>query len=191
IGRPQARIRFSASGRPLKVSPLRPAEPATTGSSPAAGQGPAATDSADASHESYLIPLPDQPIAVGDSWTERFDVVVREEKLPVRIAMQRKYTLAAVADGKATIEFRTVILTPVQAAALSAQLIQRETAGKFVFDIQQGLIISRDVRVDSTVREPFGLGTSMRAVSTFREKLLSPIAAVAGEAPATAANSKQ
>jgi hypothetical protein len=191
IGRPQARIRFSTAGRPLKVSPLNPVPAANAGPGVAAAQGAPAFDSTDASQESYLIPLPGQPVAIGDSWTERFDVVVREDKLPVRIAMQRKYTLADVADGKATIAFRTAILTPVQAAALSAQLIQRETAGKFVFDMTEGLIVSRDVSVDSTVREPFGMGSSMRAVSTFREKLLPPIAAAAREAPAATANSKK
>lgn len=190
IGHPQARIRFSTAGRPLKVSPLKPVPAASAGPGIAAAPGASAFDSADASQESYLIPLPEQPVAIGDSWTERFDVVVREDKLPVRIAMQRKYTLAAVADGKATIAFRTAILTPVQAAALSAQLIQRETAGKLVFDMVGGLIVSRDVSVDSTVREPFGTGSSMRAVSTFREKLLPPIAA-ARETPTATANSKK
>jgi hypothetical protein len=195
IGHPQARIRFSPTGLPLKVSPIKsgPAAGAgaIAGAGPAAAQGSGPFDSADASRESYLVPLPEQPVAVGDSWTERFDVVVREDKLPVRIAMQRKYTLSSVADGKATIAFRTAILTPVQAAALSAQLMQRETAGKLVFDMTQGLIVSRDVAVDSTVREPFGIGSSMRASSTFREKLLPPVAAAAREAPTTTADSKK
>lgn len=168
IGKPQAAIRFSPAGRPREVTPLNGA--------PAAAPAPAAL--ADASQESYLVPLPEQPIAVGDTWKERFTVVARDgSNLPEKILMQRTYKLLQVRDGLATIEFNTVILSPISDPSMSAQLIQRETAGKITFDIENGLIAARDVKVERTVFDPFGPQSSTRAASTYHEKLLPPATA--------------
>ena len=55
-------------------------------------------------------------IAVGESWKERVEIVAREppENLPIRVTLQRTYKLADVKEGRATIEFRTAILTLVR-----------------------------------------------------------------------------
>lgn len=127
----------------------------------------------DASPESCLITLPADPRVPGDEWKERFEITVVDDKLPVRIAMQRKYTLQSVKDDLATIEFRTAILTPIHDPKIATQLIQREVAGTIVFDIEQGLLVSREVAVDQTVPGFAGAKTSMRAVSTYRERLLT------------------
>lgn len=200
VGPPQATIRFSPFGRPLKVEPLNggpPASPpaATSTVSPAANPGPApnAMMAADASHENYLILLPEQPVAVGESWKERFEIIAREppENLPIRVTLQRTYKLADVKEGRATIEFRTAILTPIQVPAIAAQLIQRETSGKFVFDIEKGLILSRDVACDRTVVAPFGDKGSMRAVSKYHEELIPSPATASRDTPAPTTSAKQ
>lgn len=168
VGKPQATIRFSPAGAPLKVAPILPVaanQPAVAGGS-ANGQ--------EASPESYLTPLPEQPVAVGDIWKERFQLDAVADKLPVKITMQREYRLAAVEANRALIEFRTVILTPVHDPAISAQLIQRETQGKIVFDLARGQVVSRDVGIDRTVINPFGSKSSMRAVSRYQERLITP-----------------
>jgi hypothetical protein len=64
---------------------------------------------------------------------------------------------------------------------LAAQLIQRETSGKIVFDIDKGLIVSRTSAVDRTVVNPFGSKSSMRASSTYREQWIPEGRLAAGE----------
>lgn len=164
VGKPQAVITFSRFGSPLKVD----ASPGAVANQPAK----LIPAQADASPESYLCPLPDHPVAVGETWKERFELTAQaSDKLPVKIAMLRGYRLMSVENNRANIEFKTSILSPVHDPAISAQLIQRETKGKIVFDLEQGQIVSRDVDVDRTVINPFGPKSSMRAVSTFHERL--------------------
>jgi hypothetical protein len=198
VGTPQATIRFSPSGRPLKVEILKGAVAANTDPAKAAAsdqpapKGAAANAAADASHENYLIPLPQQAVAVGETWKERYDVTARDNgNLPVRITMQRSYKLAEVGDGRATIEFRTAILTPVTAPEVAAQLMQRETTGKFVFDIEQGLIVSREANCDKLVHDALGAKSSTKAVSKYREKLISVTATAGRDESAATTTAKQ
>jgi hypothetical protein len=154
VGKAQAVIRFSALGKLV------------------GRQGGDAKANAAAANptESYLIPLPEQPVAVGDTWKERFEVeVLTQDKLPLRVKMLRSFKLAEVAEGKAKIDFRTSILTPIEDPALSAQLIQRETAGQVLFDIETGTILSRNSSLDRTVVNPFGPKTSLRATAKYLE----------------------
>jgi len=112
-------------------------------------------------------------VAVGEIWKERFDVHARDvNKNLVKISLQRSYKLTEVKNGRAVIELRTAILTPINDSAIAAQLIQREITGKTVFDIEQGLIVSREWSVDNTIINPVGPNSSMRAKSRYREKLL-------------------
>lgn len=172
IGKPRATIRFSPAGKPLKIVAGLPVKPPSAANQLA--KGPAAAPIQDTTPESYLLPLPEHPVAVGETWKDRFDVVVRDsDKNPARITIQRSYTLAEVKDGRAVIEFRTAVLTPVQKPSIAGQLIQREIAGKAVFDVVRGLIVSREAGVDNTVVGPFGPNSSMRAKSQYREKLLA------------------
>ena len=161
IGKP-AWLRFSPAGAPVKTPSGAP--PKTDA---------AAAPVTDGSLEAYLFPLPEQALAIGEIWKERFDVRMRDiDKQLVKISLQRTYKLTEVKNGRAVIELRTAILTPVQDPAIAAQLIQREVTGKIVFDIEQGLIVSREWSVDNTIINPVGANSSMRATSRYREKLL-------------------
>jgi hypothetical protein len=161
-----ARLRFSATGAPIR-DPVKAASgaPRNPGST-----APAVTDG---TLESYLFPLPEQPVAAGETWTERFDVLARDvDKNLVKIPLKRTFKLADVTNGVASIELRTAILAPVEDPAIAAQLIQREITGKISFDIERGLIISREWSIDNTIINPVGANSSMRAKSSYREKLL-------------------
>lgn len=166
IGKPTAVVQFSTSGRPVWVTakgPVAANKPATL--------APAANP--DASQENYLVPLPEQPIAVGEMWKERFDVTARnDQQLPIKIAMQRSFKLKEVQDRRAIIEYRTTILSPITDPALAAQLIQREPIGRIVFDIDRGMILARDASVNRDVIGPFGAKSALHAVSEYRERLI-------------------
>lgn len=169
VGKPQALVRFDASGRPREVTRLDKSSRKSE---------PSADVDGDGTPENYLVILPEGPVAVGDTWKEPFDVLVKvPQGLTTRIRMQRSHKLTEVKHGHATIEFRTIILTPVQDPAIAAQLIQREIEGRIVFDLQRGMIVSREAKVDRTVVNPFGGQSSMRAISRYAERLLpEPVA---------------
>jgi len=171
VGKPSATIRFSPSGKPVKIikGNKLPDSPAKT----PASLNPATPAVHDTTAESYLLPLPEQPVAIGGSWKDRFDVVLRDnDKNLNRIVIQQNYKLADVKDDRAVIEFQTVVLTPVQNPTILGQLIQREIAGKAIFDLKRGIVISRESGVDNTVVGPFGPQTSMKAKSQYQEKLI-------------------
>jgi hypothetical protein len=128
----------------------------------------------DATPETYFVPLPEGPVAIGDSWKDRFDIVLMDnEKNRVKVTIQQGYKLAEVTGRQATIELRTAVLTPIQNPAIEGQLIQREISGKVIFDLDRGAVISRESGVDRTVAGPFGPRTLMQAKSKYREKLVN------------------
>ncbi|MGE5194224.1 MAG: hypothetical protein ACM3U2_17160 [Deltaproteobacteria bacterium] len=171
VGKPRATIRFSPSGKPVKV--LEGALPPPPTAARQVSQGPAAPPVTDASSETYFLPLPEEPVAVGAAWKDRVDVLCRDyDKNLVKITIQRNYKLAEVKGKRATIELRTAVLTPVQDPAVAGQLIQRQISGSLVFDLERGVVISRESGVDNTVVGPFGPRSSMRAKSKYREKLV-------------------
>jgi hypothetical protein len=173
IGKPQAVLRLSPVGKVLDLT-RKQGPSASTPTKPAAGAASAP--------ESYLVPLPEEGVAVGESWKERFELeVITQDKLPLKVAMQRSYKLASLDKNQATIDFRTTILTPIEDPALAAQLIQRETSGKIVFDVEKGLVLSRTSAVDRTVVNPFGSKSSMRAASKYTERWIPEGSLAAGE----------
>lgn len=181
IGKPQAVLRLSPVGKVLDLT-RKDVKPGSAGASAGSTAGVKSTAGASSAPESYLVPLPENAVAVGETWKERFELdVVTQDKLPLKVAMQRTYKLASLDKQQATIDFRTTILTPIEDPALAAQLIQRETSGKIVFDIDKGLIVSRTSAVDRMVVNPFGSKSSMRASSTYREQWIPEGRLAAGE----------
>jgi hypothetical protein len=172
VGKPRGTIQFSPFGKPLEIVGGLPVKPPAAANQLA--QGPAAPPLHDTSPESFLVPLPEQPVAIGETWKERFDIVLRDsEKNRFRITIQRSFKLAEVKEGRALIELGTAVLTPIPNPSIAGQLIQREITGKVVFDIDRGLIVSREAGVDRTVLGPFGAKSSMRAKTEYRERLLA------------------
>src|SRR5262245_23876199 len=171
VGKPRATIRFSTTGVPLKV--LEGALPPPPKTSQQLATGPAAPPLTDATPETYFVPLPEGPVAIGDSWKDRFDIVLMDnDKNRVKVTIQQGYKLAEVAGRRATIELRTAVLTPIQNPAIEGQLIQREITGRVIFDLDRGAVLSRESGVDKTVAGPFGPKSLMRAKSKYREKLV-------------------
>jgi hypothetical protein len=172
IRKPRGIIQFSPSGKPLEIVDGVPVKQPNAANQ--LGQAPGAPPIHDTAPESFLIWLPEQPVAIGESWKERFDIVLRDgDKNLFKVTIQRKFTLADVTEGRARIDFGTVVLTPIPNASVEGQLIQRQITGNVVFDIERGLILSREAGVDKTVLGPFGPKSSIRARSEYRERLLS------------------
>lgn len=125
------------------------------------------------SPEFDMLPmLPAEPIAIGESWTERFEVgVMTELKLKRPISMQREYTLRSVENGVAEIGVRTSVLTPIEDPREQGQLIQRIQSGSFRLDIAQGQLRERVMKLDNKVVGFEGPHTALRVVGTRQESL--------------------
>ncbi|MDR2170233.1 MAG: hypothetical protein LBP59_08840 [Planctomycetaceae bacterium] len=101
-----------------------------------------------------VIPLPDQPLAAGDSWTINLpvvDVQIHSNSDKVKkVAAQQRYILESVQTGAAKIKFDTQILTPLE-PALQAKVLEYFATGELTFDIDAGKIISQKITVDKTI----------------------------------------
>ena len=167
IGKPWATIRFRTTGNPVKV-----VEAAVKGGD---AKNVTTETGADGALDAYLIVLPDHPVAVGETWKEKFEDVLKDEnRNRSAVTFQRMYKLTKVEENKATIDLKTIILSPMTNPTIAAQLLLREMSGKVVFDIERGLILSKEWTAQNTVVNPIpGLNSLMEGTGRYSEKLIS------------------
>jgi len=116
-----------------------------------------------------FLRLPQEPIEVGGTWREDFQGSVNVDpnvELKKVIKMQRRYYLKSVEDGIATIELRTVVLTPVKEPAQLMQLLRRQPQGTIKLDLNRGLLISKSLRQENQVQ---GFVPNQASVLTFKQ----------------------
>jgi hypothetical protein len=123
------------------------------------------------SQSQMLVPLPAEPVAVGESWNEPTDVVVSLEGGEKKVIKTRQhYTLEKVASGVATISVATQILTPIHDPKVQSQLVQRLTKGTIRFDIDNGRVLSQQVDLDERVLGFQGNDSSLHYLGRFTEE---------------------
>lgn len=121
------------------------------------------------------IPLPSEPIAIGESWGEPHEITVslqngRQQKVTTR----RRFELKAVEGDIATIGVDCQVLTPIRDPAIEAQLIQRLFAGHVKFDLAQGRLVEQKLDLDQRVLGFSGPASSMHYLMSLEERLLGP-----------------
>lgn len=125
--------------------------------------------------QSFLIPLPENKVKIGESWKEQYEVEVSVGKtLRKKVPIQREFTLDAVEDQIAIIKFKTKVLKRLNDPELGLQLIQKTPSGTIELDLEKGTIISQNVSLDNKQVGIFQGQGLMRAVSTRVEKLVTP-----------------
>jgi len=118
------------------------------------------------------MPLPEEAIPVGHTWTVPNEVDVRSPSGTVRrIKVEQRFTLEEVRTGVATIAVQTQVLTPVRDPAIEAQIAQHESTGKIRFDIDRGCILWQQIDRDKRVVGFQGETSSMHYLSRFVETL--------------------
>lgn len=118
----------------------------------------------DGGHASFMIPLPEHEIAVGDRWKVNLVVSVRLDKgVKRQITLLRTYRLKSVNDGVANIGFSTSVMSQVKAPALKAQLLQATPQGEIKFDVDKGRLLRKEFRFDRMVMGALGPGTMLSA----------------------------
>jgi hypothetical protein len=136
------------------------------------------------------VPLPAEPVAVGQVWS-----LPSELALPMpggmvkKIKTMQKFKLAGVEDGVATIELNTVILTPIHDPSIEVQLIQRDSSSTIRFDIEAGRVIGQQVDIDKRVVGFRGEASSLHYLGRVNEEALGESASPAVVAASTAATS--
>ncbi|MGL4512727.1 MAG: hypothetical protein ACRCT8_06510 [Lacipirellulaceae bacterium] len=130
-------------------------------------------------HESIVVPLPKDAIAIGDVWTAPQKVTVNmPEGGPKSLEAQRKFTLASVENGIATIDADFQVLSPTT-PAMDGQLAHRAAKGTIRFDLARGRVVSQQLDVDRRVLGFAGPSSSMHLVTRMEEKLADGPASVA------------
>lgn len=156
--------------------PLMTITVAPTGAVTAAENNGKAADKAqlDATQFDLFPMLPEQPVALGESWIEPYKVdIVTSAKLPKTVAMQRTYTLKSVANGVAEIDVKSAVLTPIQDPLEEGQLIQRTPNGTLRLNIAQGRMLERVMRIDNKVVGFQGAQSALHVIGVREESLES------------------
>ncbi|TWU55426.1 hypothetical protein [Rubripirellula reticaptiva] len=98
------------------------------------------------------LALPEEPIAIGDSWSVPREVRTRTEAGEIKIIKIRELiTLKKVQTGVATLTIRSEPLTPIDDESVKAQVVQQMSNGTIRFDIDAGRMISKQLDWDETV----------------------------------------
>jgi hypothetical protein len=101
-----------------------------------------------------VIHLPDNPIAVGDSWSVDLPVI----DVPIgsttdktkKVSAKQRFSLESVRTGMATIKFDTLVLTPLE-PAMQSKILDHYAVGDLMLDIDVGRIVSQRITVDKTI----------------------------------------
>ena len=154
LGVPLTRLVVDRAGRIIERHDLRPVPPANTG-------------------DLVVVPLPDDPVAVGATWTVPDELVI-EAPHAVRKAVRTRlrYRVDAIDDGIATISVDTTVLTPIDDPRLEARLLERIWDGTIRFDIEQGRVRSRSTTTDRRVVGFEGPQSSIRYKASLEERIL-------------------
>lgn len=123
-------------------------------------------------HESVVLELPEEPIAVGASWSAPLEVMVKMKEGGTKaIRCRRKQTLESVKNGVAVIrtEFQVLSSTTPE---IDAQLAQRLVEGRLRFDLERGRLTSQRLDVDRRVIGFAGATSSMHLRTRLEEQLV-------------------
>ena len=123
-------------------------------------------------HFDLFPTLPEQPIAIGESWKDNFEVeIIANQTLKKKVSMQRLLTLKSVENGRAVIDVRTLVLSPIRDPIEEGQLIQRTPSGTITLDIESGKLLSREMKIDKRVVGFQGPQTSLQIIGVRNKSL--------------------
>ncbi len=119
-----------------------------------------------------VLRLPEQPVAIGDTWDEPFDVQVKLDQGGTKaIQTRRHHKLAGVEHGIATIEIAYQVLSPID-AHIETQIVQRLMEGEVRFDIEKGQVVGQQMDIDKRIIGFAGPTSSMQYIMKMEESLL-------------------
>lgn len=127
----------------------------------------------DVGDAAFMLPLPKEPLAVGDTWKTYRTVKVRATAEYEReIRLLQTYKLQKVEGDIATITFSTSISSPVRSHLIKAQLLQSKPSGTIRFDLARGLLLRREMRFSDAVIGAMAEGSLQNSAGTTVETLI-------------------
>ena len=125
---------------------------------------------------SLTLALPEQPIAIGETWAVPREVKTKTEEGQVKtIKIRELYTLEKVRTGVATLSIKSQTLTPISDESIKAQVVQQLSNGEIRFDIDNGRMISKQLDWDETVVGFNGPNSLMEYRARMTEKLVDGV----------------
>lgn len=120
-----------------------------------------------------LVPLPSEPVAVGQSWSvpDQFQAT-DEHGLVQTLSLRVLHRLEKVVDGKAYISIRTEMLTPVESEKVRSQSMQQMSSGYAVFDLARGQVIFKELNWNERVQGFEGNDSLLTYLAKRTERLL-------------------
>lgn len=129
---------------------------------------------------SLTLAFPEEPIAVGHSWSVPQEVKTRTQSGEVKpIKIRTVYTLEKVKTGVATLAVRSEPLTPIHEESVRAQLVQQLSNGTIRFDIDNGRMLSKQLDWDEQIVGFQGANSMMEYHARFTERLLEDSSRIA------------
>ena len=127
----------------------------------------------DAASLDILVVLPEEPVKVGETWKEQFETEVSATaSLKKKVKIQREYTLKEIEGDRATISLKTIVITPLHDAAQESQIVNKTPKGTIIFDLKQGAIVSRTLKVDKLIVGFNGPNSKVHNVGTRVERMV-------------------
>lgn len=149
IGVPLARIKIDPQGQTTK-QPIREYEGSI-------------------SENRIVIPLPDEPMGVGSTWSIPAQIDLPQPNQTVKkIKVRHEFNVVKIQSGLATIKFATLILTPLTPKEES-QLLENFSSGTMELDMQAGHFIRHQATIDRQVVGIQGAADSIRYLSRITE----------------------
>ena len=155
LGKPLSELTIDSCGRVINRKDFFPSPPSNTG-------------------DLMVVPLPDEPVAIGTTWTVPDAIVVDIPGSTGKSVRTRlRYQVTKLKKDRATIKVDTTVLTPVHDPQTESRLLERIWSGEIIFSIDHGRIISRSVNVDRRVIGFHGPASSIRYKASREEELAS------------------
>ncbi|MDX1961723.1 MAG: hypothetical protein SFX18_01135 [Pirellulales bacterium] len=123
-------------------------------------------------HQQVLVPLPAQPVHLGQPWSTPIEITVTVADQPRVYQARHRYQLDKVEGGIASISYETV-LPPIDNPEIRSQVIQNLGRGTIEFDLRAGRIIKQVTNVDERVVGFHGHDSSIYFLSKFAEESLT------------------
>jgi hypothetical protein len=118
----------------------------------------------------FLVALPAAAPAAGASWERAFKVTLEPPQGSGQYEAVQKYVCTKEDATAAVIALTTQFRTQPQTSQEQAPLLEKQPEGEVVFDVRAGRLHSARLRIDKTLQNHQGEGSSYRFVSSYTEQ---------------------
>jgi len=135
------------------------------------------------SAESFLMPLPEKPVGVGNTWSHSHIVKVRVSRdISRSVDVLQSFRLMSVKDGIATISLNSSLPASGLTPSIKAQLIQVAPKGTMTFDIDRGIMTRKSWHFEQMVLNALGDDSMLTSTGEYLDEYV-PAGSVAISLP--------